>query len=351
VLRGVSFLLLAPVLLTFVPKASMACGTDLHTSYLNKIPSYRAILDSLSGAADVVYSGSFRVCGAPSAIDPYVQHGHPTTNGTMTFAISRDAAGDHDMTFEIDLGNTREYRADHAHFYNPDNGYNDSDVGESTICWAGHRGATALRGSNWPGTNADSLSRFYRRWLEQVALDNGEGWWLNFHMVGGHFATDEEGHLIEWFGEFPSFGGVNVQKPECDAHQKRKLDNKLLVFDNACTSTGPAAQAPDYYLDQMGVAWVDSNGNLTAEAIAHGYDLGTDYLFYQFGDEGHQIQWGGPDGGIGGRIDGSEDARCDSWPVAGWGEPHIHVPEPAQALLVLAALLTVSGLRQRSRRT
>jgi len=351
-LRRVSVVLLVLGMLAFAPRDSAACGLDLRASYQNNVSSNRAILFPVAAEAMVVYSSTFRVCGAPSALDPYVQHGHPTTNGTMTFSITQNPVGDFNMSFDIDLGTTRQFRADHAHFYNPDNGYDNSDVGESTICWAEIRGATALVGNNWPGTNADSLSRFYRRWLEQVALDNGQGWWLNVHMYGGHFATDETGHLIEWPGEFPSFGGTNTVRPECDAHQKRKLDNRRLVSDNVChTSNATRRNARNFYLDQMGVAWLDSAGDLTANAVAHGYDLETDYLFFPFGDEGRSRQWGGPDGGIGGRLDGSEDARCDEWPVAGWGEPHHHVPEPAQALLALAALLTVSGLRRKSRKS
>jgi hypothetical protein len=344
-IRRISLSLLLPALLNFAPAASQACNADLHTSALSQVPGYLAILDSQAAGAGVIYGGTFRVCGAPSAVDPYVQHGHPTTNGSMTFSINDEF----DMTFEIDLGTTQEYLADHAHFYNPNNGYANSDVGESTICWAGVKGATALQGSAWPGNNG-----FYRDWLEQVALDNGAGWWLNVHMIGGHFATDEDGHLIEWTGEFASFGGTNTIKPECDAHQRRKLDNKALVFDNSCSSSQGAGNAADYFLDQMGVAWVDSNGDLTADAIEHEYDLDTDYLFFQFGDEGRSNQWGGPDGGIGGRLDGSEDARCDSWPVAGWGDPHSHgaggggIPAqipllPAWGLLSLALLLLSCG--------
>ena len=339
------------ILSSIASSEAMACGSDLHASYLSRVPSYRAIVESVSGQANVVYGTTFRVCGAPSAIDPYVQHGHPTTNGTMTLAIMENAEGDFDMTFDIDLGVTLEYRADHAHLYNPGNGYNNSDVGESTICWAQIRGATALGGSGWPGSSADPLWSFYRHWLKQVALDGGEGWWLNVHMEGGHFASDEDGHLIEWTEEFPSFAGTNAVRPECDAHQKRKLNNKRLVFDNPChTGSATRRDARDYYLDQMGVAWLDPNGNLTLEAIAHGYDLETDYLFFAFGDEGRSSQWGGPDGGIGGRLDGSEDARCDDWPVPGWGEPHAHVPEPSSLLMGLAAVSVVLGLRGRCRR-
>jgi hypothetical protein len=347
-IRRLSFALLALSAIASTPTTSTACSQDLHTSYLSRIPSYLAIIDSLTSGADVLYSSTFRVCGAPSEIDPYVQHGHPTTRGSMTFSIDSDF----DLTFEIDLGTTREYFAAHAHFYNPDNGYENSDVGESTICWAGRRGATALKGSKWPGTNANSFDRFYRRWLERVVLDQGDGWWLNVHMQGGHFAADEDGHLIEWFGEFPSFGGTNSVRPECDAHQRRKLDNRRLVSDNACNrGSATRRDARNYYRDQMGVRWVDSDGNLTAEAIAHGYDLETDYLFFQFGDEGRSEGWGGPDGGIGGRLDGSEDARCDDWPVPGWGEPHHHVPEPNQMPMGLVALLTLLALRQRIERS
>ena len=242
--------------------------------------------------------------------------------------------------------------ADHAHFYNPNNGYDNSDVGESPICWTGVNGANALSATNWPGNNG-----FYRTWLEQVVLDQGEGWWLNVHMLGGHFAADAEGHLIEWTGDFPSFGGANTIRPACNAHQKRKLDNKALVFDNSCSSSKNAGDADDYYLDQMGVAWVDPDGNLTADAIEHGYDLSTDYLFFQFGDEGRSNQWGGPDGGIGGRINGSEDDRCDDWPVAGWGEPHGHAvgtPVPAldlRGLGLLAAVFAGLGVWARKRQT
>ena len=101
--RRMSFSLLALALLSLAPARSIAdCGGELHTAYLSNVPSYVAILDAAGAGAGVLYSGTFRVCGAPSAIDPYVQHGHPTTNGTMSFSIDENF----DLTFQISLGGT-----------------------------------------------------------------------------------------------------------------------------------------------------------------------------------------------------------------------------------------------------
>ena len=70
-LRRMSFPLLALALLCFAPTKALAdCGGGLHTAYLSTVPSYVTILDAASAGAGVLYSGTFRVCGAPSAIDP-----------------------------------------------------------------------------------------------------------------------------------------------------------------------------------------------------------------------------------------------------------------------------------------
>ena len=80
----------------------------------------------------------------------------------------------------------------------------------------------------------------------------------------------------------------------------------------------------DSFLDANGVHWIDAKGEMTKDAIAHGYDLETQYLFYNYRDNGHSDRWGGPDGGAGGFIAGDKEGRCAQWPDEGYGNAHLH---------------------------
>ena len=77
--------------------------------------------------------------------------------------------------------------------------------------------------------------------------------------------------------------------------------------------------ADDYFLDANGIAWVDENGALTEEAVAMGYDLETEYLFFNYRDNGQSDRWGGPDGGAGGFLTGDSEGRCLAWPPEFYG--------------------------------
>jgi hypothetical protein len=77
--------------------------------------------------------------------------------------------------------------------------------------------------------------------------------------------------------------------------------------------------ADDYVLDVNGIAWIDEVGNLTLDAISHGYSLDKQCLFYNYRDNGQSDRWGGPDGGAGGFITGDSEGLCDVWPLEGYG--------------------------------
>ena len=169
---------------------------------------------------------------------------------------------------------------------------------------------------------------------------------------------DEDGHLIEWNGPLHevagdedvlgNWDGLNDVLPSCNARHGRRLDDRRMTTGNACLSgLGRFNVVDDYFLDQNGVAWLEEDGSLTPMAELHGYDLSTRYLFFSFADEGLAEQYGGPEGGAGGFINGYDEERCDDWPPPGWGDPHPHpVPEPSSILSALTALLFFAGLRR-----
>ncbi len=142
------------------------------------------------------------------------------------------------------------------------------------------------------------------------------------HFAGGHFATDDNGRLIEWDGSpfmEASFGGMNSIRPDCNARIGRRLNDKDFGTADACNPMMHGVLADDYFMDANGNLWVDADGNLTPEAIAQGYDLNTEYLFYNYRDNGQSDRWGGPDGGAGGFLTGDTEGRCLHWPPKGYG--------------------------------
>ena len=92
---------------------------------------------------------------------------------------------------------------------------------------------------------------------------DADGWWLMLHFAGGHFATDENGRLIEWDGSpymESSFYGLNQIRTDCNARVGRTLDNRDFGYGDSCNEMLVGALADDHFLDANGVAWVDENG-------------------------------------------------------------------------------------------
>jgi hypothetical protein len=104
--------------------------------------------------------------------------------------------------------------------------------------------------------------------------------------------------------------GLLTLKPDCNARLGRTLANRDFGLGDKCNRMLHGVTADDFFLDATGVAWLDENSNLTENAIAHGYDLETEYLFYNYRDNGQSDRWGGPDGGTGGFITGDAEGRC-----------------------------------------
>jgi len=285
---------------------------------------------------------TFQTCGAPNSYEPgWVPNGDPMVNGEMTLIIDSEK-GLLSLEPSQELLDNLRYPVIHAHLYDLQHRYDNTDLGQSTICWAyynteGTRGGEcayddydcqSLTGvTDWPWEEYGYYVDWYRDYIRTVAEESADGWWLMLHSAGGHFATDEYGHLIEWDGsDFmeSSFYGLNNIRPDCNARVGRTLDNRDFGNGDNCNDMLKGVLSDDYFLDANGVAWLDEIGNLTEDAIAHGYDPGTEYLFYNYRDNGQSDRWGGPDGGAGGFLTGDAEGRCLSWPTPGYGELHSH---------------------------
>ncbi|MEM1278212.1 MAG: hypothetical protein AAGH74_16960 [Pseudomonadota bacterium] len=282
---------------------------------------------------------TFDVCGAPTNFEPgWLPNGDPNVNGKMTLAIDTET-GTMSLDPSPELLESIRYVTLHAHLYDLQHRYDNTDIGQSTICWAYYnttgRGGTcapddydcqSLTGvKNWPWTEYGYAVNWYRDYLKTVAREEGKGWFLMIHSAGGHFATDEEGHLIEWDGSpymEASYNGMNSILPSCNARIGRRLNDRDFGTGDTCNAMMHGVLADDYYLDANGHRWVGESGELTPEAIAHGYDLETKYLFFNYRDNGQSDRWGGPDGGAGGFVTGDEEGRCAIWPTAGYGAAH-----------------------------
>ena len=365
------------VLLSAAPSlAGQNCGglrspSNGFLSWVNRATA-RAINGVMVEEATAAGSWTFPICGAPNNVEPgYVPHGDPLANGTAVMEINNDR-----LTISIDLGD-QHYYAHHAHLYSTTSGYRNGNgidvaaIGQSTVCWA-----TSNLTANDPSTapyNEKALSvvdwpyaggyawEWYMSYLSDIDAIGGGEWFVMVHMLGGHFAVDHEGHLIEWDVSLHevsgdddvvgNFYGENDVRINCNARHGRRLTDRRVRTGNFCLSNlgnlGQFNNVDDYFLDQNGVAWLDPDGQLTPLAVDHGYQRTTSYLFFSFADEGRAEQYGGPEGGAGGFINGYDGARCDNWPPEGWGEPHPHtVPEPSGPVARLAALACLAALRR-----
>ncbi len=296
-------------------------------------------LATASGAAADQQRYTFDVCGAPNSVEPgWVPNGDPNVNGKMTLTIDTEE-GTMSLLPSQELIDSTEYMCIHAHLYDLQKRYDLTELGQSTICWAyyNHVGrggkcaiddydCQALTGvEDWPWIEYGYAVEWYRDYLKTVAKEEGDGWWLMLHTTGGHFATDEDGHLIEWDGSSfmeSSFHGLNSIRPKCNARVARRLDDRDYGTGDACNEFLKGVEAEHYFPDANGTRWLDENGELTEAAMAHGYDLDTEYLFYNYRDNGQSDRWGGPDGSAGGFIAGDKEGRCAVWPPAEHGAPH-----------------------------
>jgi len=311
-------------------------------SRLAMIPAVAALTLVLSAplsaqAEQQVYE--FDVCGAPNSYEPgWVPNGDPKVNGKMTMIID-SVKGTMTLQPSQELLDSTEHMCIHAHLYDLQKRYDLTELGQSTICWAYYnhtgRGGTcaaddydcqALTGvENWPWVTYGYAVDWYQEYLRTVAKEEGDGWWLMLHTAGGHFATDDHGHLIEWDGSSfmeSSFHGLNSIRPDCNARIGRKLDDRDFATGDSCNPFLEGVESESYFLDARGHAWLNEDGTLTELANAHGYDLETEYLFYNYRDNGQSDRWGGPDGGAGGFIAGDREGRCAAWPPAQYGAPH-----------------------------
>ncbi len=330
--------------LALLSLGQVACGGDITTGD-SGVTDVDADTDTDTDAdtdTDTLSPNSwtFPICGAPNEVVPgYVPHGDPLANGTAVMQIV-----DGRLTISIDLGEQR-YDAHHAHLYSTTSGYTFTDIGASTVCWAWDNltendpetapyNEKALGVVDWPYKGSYSW-QWYMSYLYGIEESGGGEWYVMVHMLGGHFAVDADGHLVEWDPEVHeilgdedvagNFGAENDVRINCNARHGRTLGDRDMLTGNVCASDlGAFNEVEDYFLDQNGVAWLDNDGNLTGDAIDHGYDLTKEYLFFSFSDEGVASQYGGPEGGAGGFINGQDGERCDNWPPSGWGEPHAH---------------------------
>ena len=89
---------------------------------------------AISKAEQQVYT--FDVCGAPNSYEPgWVPNGDPMVNGKMTLIID-SAKGLLTLKPSQELLNSTRYVSLHAHLYDLQHRYDNSDLGQSTICWA-----------------------------------------------------------------------------------------------------------------------------------------------------------------------------------------------------------------------
>ena len=129
---------------------------------------------AITNAEQQVYT--FDVCGAPNSYEPgWMPNGDPMVNGKMTLIID-SVKGLLTLKPSQELLNSTRYVSLHAHLYDLQHRYDNSDLGQSTICWAyyNHSGrgghcekddydCQTLTGvENWPWTKYGYSVDWYR---------------------------------------------------------------------------------------------------------------------------------------------------------------------------------------------
>ena len=248
--------------------------------------------------------------GQPNGIVPgFVPHGDPAVSGSASFAI-RD---DNTMDYRIELSDNR-YRVTQAHFYNINTTSGTSDNaahGDSILCWGGRWESNAPGGDSSDFLVGHGYSN--SRLIEVLASPTD--WALILHTEGGHFAL-EDGGLVEYDPDLNGPQETSVTGVP-QSERARRFNNRVgktlldMVLREDNTSdraapfhdpTSPDNQNASPFPDAAGNLWVEPDGTggfqLTAEAIARGYDLNTEYLFYLYDDQGPAWDFGGPEGAM-----------------------------------------------------
>ena len=102
--------------------------------YTTLIVGVFCTFSAISKAEQQVYT--FDVCGAPNSNEPgWVPNGDPMVNGKMTLIID-SAKGLLTLKPSQELLNSTRYVSLHAHLYDLQHRYDNSDLGQSTICWS-----------------------------------------------------------------------------------------------------------------------------------------------------------------------------------------------------------------------
>ncbi len=274
----------------------------------------------------VVFERHVTLTGQPALGEPgWVANGDPQLTGTAVLTFDTVAGT---LDFDIQLENDR-YVVTQAHIYE----VGTDAQGDSDYCWGGRWSSHTdyLQGTGF-GVSGARING---------ARTNPENWFLMIHTEGGHFANDGNG-LIPYNSsvhETQPYSGVTESGARFNNRVGRRLDDLLLREVNPVSGSYPNSvyPDPDHFLrendqpfpDALGNAWLESDGSggwkLTPLAIALGYDLDTEYLFYRYDDQGPSWDFGGPEGAAGGfltnpfevigdlNLDGNVDAA--DWPL------------------------------------
>jgi len=250
---------------------------------------------------------------ANSTVPGFVPHGNSSVSGRAEFTIYPNNTMDYEIVVE---GN--EFDVTQAHFYNiqKTSGTSGNPAhGDSIICWGG-RWANGGDSDDYLDGTGYSNSRL------QEVLDSPQDWMLIIHTEGGHFATNDSGGLVEYDPAVHETNVLGVNETERATRFNNRVGRTLLDLtlrqDNFRDPSAPfydpndpLNQASRPFADANGNLWVELDNttgeyNLTSEAVAAGYDMETEYLFFLYDDQGPTWDFGGPEGAFGGFL-----SACD----------------------------------------
>ncbi len=279
-------------------------------------------VDHACAAEQILY---VQLSGAPNPIAPgLVPHGDPSAKGVATLVFHPDTLT---MDFAIQLDSP--YVVTQAHMYH----LGIKPNGDSVFCWGGR----------WSDHDflMDEGFQLSAAHFNSVMANPSE-WYLMIHTEGGHFANEGAGlivydpdlHETSVTGQTESGTRFNNRVGMRLDDRRLRLDNPYYTQDNAAFPAGHFDRLNDTpYVDALGNQWLEPDGQggfqLTQAALAAGYDLETEYLFYRYSDDGPQWDYGGPEGALGGFLQINP------------------VPEPCT--LALLAVATVLVTRRRPR--
>ena len=251
----------------------------------------------VQGAQHTLY---VQITGEPDR-SPFVTHGNAAVSGVGKFTFDDTTST---MDWDIQLS-SNDYAVTQAHFYNinPESGrYKHS--GESIFCWGGRWSSHDFLSGSGFGVHSTHLAE---------VLDRPQDWMLIVHTEGGHFANDGGG-LVEYNAAAHETNDIGVTESGNWFNNRigKTLGDSILRDDNPHYSADNSffgnahfereSDAP--FADALGNDWLEADGSggwqLTADAIAAGYDLETEYLFYRYADDGNSWDYGGSEGAAGG---------------------------------------------------